>query len=128
MTVIDDHIIGEKKGRRKNRSVLWFARCRRKRLCKYRGSTFRVKCDSHRGFFPPREPLLFLEERVPECDRGECQFRVNAVSAGKKCNLTGGNTGSRVAVKNIYWRETVLENRGGSLVSIVSVGEHVYRM
>lgn len=60
--------------------------------------------------------------------RGECQFRVNAVSAGKKCNLTGGNTGSRVAVKNIYWRETVLENRGGSLVSIVSVGEHVYRM
>lgn len=53
MTVIDNHIIGKKKGRRKNRSVLWFARCRRKRLCKYRGSTFRVKCDSHRGFFLP---------------------------------------------------------------------------
>lgn len=67
---------------------MWFTRCRRNiGFANIGGSTFRVKCDSRRGFSPPGEPLLFLEERVPECDRGECQFRVNAVSAGKKCNL-----------------------------------------
>ena len=71
------------------------------------GSWFRVKCDSHRGFFFRRPPAApFPRRKGPGMrSRRVPAVRVNAVSAGKKRSHGQEHWFPRHS-ENIYWRET----------------------